>query len=280
MSTLRKVTRYTAFAAIAIILASCNSKERVLYFQDQVVDVPEPARDPRTIRVEPADKISITVSSSDPAMSAIFNLTNPGGGIAMGVNNSNGNGNNGNGINNGGGVGVYTVSDKGDIDFPVLGQLHVEGLTRQEIVDMIKERLIKGNYLKDPVVTMEFANLHYTMIGEGGKGVYPINNDRINIIEAIAIGGDLPISAERDQIYVIRTEDGMRTTYQLDMRTKDVYNSPAFNIKQNDVIYVVPNSKKRGEYNINENAFKNYTTYFGLWSFGVSLASLVVALCK
>lgn len=270
------------FVAVVILLAAlsgCNSKQKVYYFQDLTVDVPEVARDAKFIKVEPGDKISIYVSSSDPSLAAIFNLTQ--------VNNNNMRDNMG--ASTGGmrnvtttqNTSLYTVSPQGNIDFPILGQLHVAGLTRQEIVEMIKDRLIKGKFISDPVVTVEFANLHFTIIGEAkSPQVYSISNDRLNIIEALAMAGDLPPTAERDQIYVIRTEDGVRTTMQVDIRTKEIFNSPAYDIKQNDIIYIVPNSKKAGEYSINENSWKSVSMYLGVASFLMSVTGFVIALTR
>ncbi len=140
--------------------------------------------------------------------------------------------------------------------------------------------LIDGKYVTDPVVTVEFANLHFTIIGDTNSATYSISDDQINIIEALAMAGDLNITAERDQIYVIRTENGLRTTTRVDMRTKDIFNSPVFYLKQNDIIYVVPNGKKTGEYSINENQWKNPFIYASAFTTIVGIATLIVSLTK
>lgn len=264
-------------SATALALTACHSREKVLYFQDMVVDTPEVAQAPQYIRIEPGDKVSIVVSSSNPQVASIFNL------IAMdrgaGLTTQSG-GKSGGGTSNNGGLGLYTVNDRGNIDFPILGELHIAGLTRQEASEFIKKKLIDGKYVTDPVVTVEFANLHFSIIGDIGSSMYSISDDQINIIEALAMAGDLNITAERDQIYVIRTENGLRTTTRVDMRTKDIFNSPVYYLKQNDIIYVVPNGKKTGEYSINENQWKNPFIYATAFTTIIGIATLVVSLTK
>lgn len=281
MSLKKILTKSLFIGAAAIALTACNSREKVLYFQDMVVDTPEVAQAPQYIRIEPGDKISIIVSSSDPQVASVFNLismdrgtglTTRSGGSRSGRNVASNNQNNG--------LGLYTVNDRGNIDFPILGELHVAGLTRQEASEFIKKKLVDGKYVTDPVVTVEFANLHFSIIGDKGSSMYSISDDQINIIEALAMAGDLNITAERDQIYVIRTENGLRTTTRVDMRTKDIFNSPVYYLKQNDIIYVVPNGKKTGEYSINENQWKNPFIYASAFTTIVGIATLIVSLTK
>ncbi len=278
MSLQKILTRTLLMSATAIALTACHSREKVLYFQDMVVDTPEVAQAPQYIRIEPGDKLSIIVSSSDPQVASVFNLIAMDRGAGL-TTQSGGNRKSGGGSSNNG-LGLYTVNDRGNIDFPILGELHISGLTRQEASEFIKKKLIDGKYVTDPVVTVEFANLHFSIIGDTGSSMYSISDDQINIIEALAMAGDLNITAERDQIYVIRTENGLRTTTRVDMRTKDIFNSPVYYLKQNDIIYVVPNGKKTGEYSINENQWKNPFIYATAFTTIIGIATLVVSLTK
>lgn len=278
MSAKKIIAKSLMLGCTVLLLTACNSKEKVLYLQDMVVDTPEVIQTPQFIRIEPGDKLSIIVSSSDPQVASIFNL------IAMerstGMNTQSGGNRRSGGVSSDGrGAGYYTVNDRGNIDFPILGELHVAGLTRQETSEFIKKKLIEGKYVTDPVVTVEFANLHYTIIGDAGSPqLYNISDDQINIIEAIALAGDLNITAERDQIYVIRTENGLRTTTRVDLRTKDIFNSPVYYLKQNDIIYVVPNGKKTGEYSLNENQWKNPFIYATALTTVIGIATLIVSI--
>lgn len=274
MTLKKSVARYAAILAVTASLAACHSREKVVYLQDLQVDVPEVAVNPTLIKVEPGDKITISVTSSDPELASIFNLVTVNRQNRRGGTSSNGSrlsqyDNN---------ASLYTVNTEGYIDFPVLGELHVAGLTRQQIVELIKQKLIAGKYVLDPVVTVEFANLHFTTIGDIGTRVNYIDDDRLNIIEAIAMAGDLNITGERDQVYVIRTEDGIRTTMRVDLRSKDLFNSPAYYIKQNDIIYVVPNSTRTSQSTINEHTYRSWSFWTGLFGLATSVTAFVIAL--
>ena len=119
------------------------------------------------------------------------------------------------------------MDNYGDINFPVLGRIKIVGLTRQEISDKIADVLIKGDWVSDPVVTVEFANLHFTALGEvGSPGTHSIDNDRITLLEAISMVGDLTIYGNRN-ITVIREEDGKRTKYLVDLKDDNLFNSPS-----------------------------------------------------
>lgn len=145
-------------------------------------------------------------------------------------------------ISSGGEVSGYTLDDKGNIDFPVLGTLHIAGMTKSQISALVKQKLIDENLVKDPVVTVEFMNLYFSVLGEvKSPGKYSITKDQITLLEAISMAGDLSIYGKRDAVFVIREENGERVTHWADLRSKDVFNSPVYYLKQNDVIYVQPN---------------------------------------
>lgn len=217
------------------------------------------------IKVQPQDQISIVVSCKEPEVAALFNL--------LVANNRLGTGSSGS--NNSGQIASYTVNGQGDINFPVLGKIHVAGLTRQEIGDYISKRLIDEGYVTDPIVTVEFGNLHFSVVGEvTGPGVYSINNDQVTLFEAIAMAGDLTIYGDRN-VTVIREKDGKRTKYQVDLRDDSLFNSPAYYIQQNDVVYVEPNSVRAGQSTVNENNFKSVSLWISLASFLTTIAVLI-----
>ncbi|MDE6205649.1 MAG: polysaccharide export protein, partial [Duncaniella sp.] len=117
-----------------------------------------------------------------------------------------------------------------------------------EASDMIRQRIIDGNYIKDPIVTMEFKNFHYTVLGAAnGNGTHTCDGDRITILEAIAQAGDLASNADLGKIAVIREEGNTRKVYTVDIRKSDIFNSPAFYLAQNDIIYVRPKKPKSEE---------------------------------
>ncbi len=260
--------KFVIATLVAAALAGCNTKKEVVYMQDAVVGMAQQISDVQPVKIEPGDKLSITVTSSDPELSVIFNLTEQRrsyGSRTSSISSSSGN------------VPLYTVNPEGYIDFPVLGPIYINGLTRDEISTLIKDKLVKGEYLKDPIVTVEFANLHFTVIGDvKSGGQYSIDNDKINLLEALALAGDLNITGKRDGVYVIREENGKRTTTKVDLRTVDLFNSPVFYVKQNDIIYVEPNGKKTGESSINANSWKSVAMYMSLASFLMTLSLFIV----
>ena len=172
----------------------------------------------------------------------------------------------------------YTLDDKGNIDFPVVGTLHIAGMTKSQIATLVKKRLMEENLVNDPVVTVEFMNLYFSVLGEvKTPGKYAITKDQITLLEAISMAGDLSIYGKRDAIFVIREENGERVTHWVDIRSKDLFNSPVYYLKQNDVVYVQPNKVRAGQSTINENSVKSVS----LWiSIGSLLSSLGVLLFK
>ena len=246
----------------AIMSVSCNSSKNVVYLQDLVPNQTEVIANLNEIKIQPRDQISITVSCREPEIANLFNLvtaqrTMMPSGVQY---------NSGQGI-----MSVYTVSADGTIDFPVVGDISVSGLTRTQIAAKIKDRLVSDDLVKDPVVTVEFINLHFAVMGEVARpGSYNINNDRVTLLDALSQAGDLTIYGKRDRVSVIREQDGRRMTYTVDLRSRDLFDSPVYYLQQNDVIYVEPNNARAGQSTINENNWKSA----GLW---VSIASLLTS---
>ncbi len=254
-------------AMLALALASCNTSKKIVYFQDIQVNRPEAITEARDITVQPKDQISILVSSKDPQLAALFNL--PRVQYRVGDNNMQ---------NTNGDVSGYTLDTEGYIDFPVLGRLYVAGMTKSEIASFIKKRLMDENLINDPVVTVEFMNLYYSILGEvNNPGKYMITKDQITLLEAISMAGDLTIYGKRDAVFVVREEDGQRVTHWVDLRTQDLFHSPVYYLKQNDVIYVQPNKVRAGQSTINENSVKSVSLWISIASF---LSSLGVLLFK
>lgn len=252
-----------------LLLTSCNTSENILYFQDITVNQAEAIVGNKDITVQPKDQISIIVSSKDPQLAALFNLTK----VQYRAGYSDLKGGNSNGEISG-----YTLDDQGDIDFPVIGTLHIAGMTKGQIAKLIKQRLVEENLVKDPVVTVEFMNLYFSVLGEvKTPGKYAITKDQITLLEAISMAGDLTIYGKRDAIFVIREENGERITHWVDIRSKEFFKSPVYYLKQNDVVYVQPNKVRAGQSTINENNVKSVSLWISIGSF---LSSLGVLLFK
>lgn len=220
-----------------ILLADSCSYKRLTYLQDmdpletyEVVERPD-------AKIGIDDKLSIVVTCKNPALAAPFTIVSgrasvdPVTGEISAGNTDEAKG--------------YTVDKRGMIKFPVLGDVYVEGMTLKELEAAISQQIIEKNYIKDPVVLADFMNFQITMLGEvGGKGNYVIPNGSINILEAIALAGDLTTAAVRNDVWVIRTEEGKRKVYTVNLLSKSLYESPAFYLQQNDIVYVKPRRSK------------------------------------
>ena len=249
-----------------VMLAGCKTQREVTYFQDLQVNSPQLIDSIGTVRMEPDDQISILVSCKEPEIAALFNLVRSQQRV----------GTQGSGLNSNGEISAYTIDSDGNIDFPVLGKLHVAGLTKQEVATLVKQRLVDSDQVKNPVVTVEFANLAFSVLGEvKNAGKYPLTRNRTTLLDAISMAGDLTITGLRDSVYVVREEGGKRVAYSVDLRSKDVFTSPVYYVKQNDVIYVRPNAMRAGQSTINENTFSSVGFWMSVGSFLMSLGVLV-----
>lgn len=272
MNRQKILKRCLLLAACAALLSSCATPKEVVYFQDlQQTDGTLAAVQAKEIRVRPDDKISIIVNSRDPQLTDLFNLpyvSRQLGQTLRSVTSTYGQSQ---------GVSGYTVDSEGNIDFPVLGKIHVEGMTREEIGRCIKDELIGQDLVKDPIVTVEFMNLTVSVMGEVAKpGRYAIERDRITILDALSMAGDLTIYGRRDAVMVQRMEGDTLQVYQLNLVSgQDVYNSPAFYLQQNDLVYVTPNDVKVRESTVNGNNIRSTSFWISIGSLLTSVAVLI-----
>ena len=260
-------------AAVIALAVSCSptTYQNINYMQDIARDTTMTLNAGEGIIVQPQDMISIVVSCREPQLAAMFNLTNvsyqAGSQASL----------------NGGYQRLmgYTVDTDGNIDFPIIGNINVAGLNRWGVAQKVKNELVKRDLLKDPVVTVEFMNFKVSVIGEVARpGTFSITNDRINLFEALSLAGDLTIYGRRDNVQVTREADGKRKVYVLDLRSSDVFNSPAYYLQQNDIVYVEPNSVRAGQSTINENYFKSGSFWVSMGSLAITVVNLVVTLSR
>ncbi|AWX45814.1 hypothetical protein HME9304_02844 [Flagellimonas maritima] len=215
---------------VIMLLSSCASRQDIIYFQDAgnfETLVSDNAFSPK-FKVD--DLISIHVSTLNPEASAPFNLV-------VGVSQDAGSNP---GI--GGGQQVsYLVDKDGEIDFPVLGKVKVEGLSQEEL--RVKLRNLLSEYLKDPIINIRILNFTVTVLGEVQRpGTYPVTGEQITILEALGLAGDLTIRGLRGNILVIRDFDGTKVYNRIDLTSKNAMKSPVYYLTQNDVVYVEPNN--------------------------------------
>lgn len=249
----------------SIFLCSCDASKKILYLQDLEANASNPISGKNDIIIQPRDMLSIVVSSKDPELSALFNLPRITYEAGLSQNNTNNNR-----------ISGYTVDAEGNIDFPNLGIVHIAGLTRNQVAELIKKRLSEEELLKDAVVTVDYMNLCYSVIGEvTHPGNFSINRDQITVLEALSKAGDLTIYGQRDRVFVIREENGQRNTYQLDLRSVSLFDSPAYYIQQNDLVYVEPNKVRAGQSTVNANNVKSVSLWTSIASLLTSISVLI-----
>ena len=267
-------TSYLFLFAILFLMSSCDVSKRITYFQDiQDYQTASTSEQPAPeIRLRPEDKISIIVNTKVPELTALFNLPYTArilGQSSEAIANTNQ------------GTSGYIIKADGTIDFPVLGAIDAAGKTRDELSSYIKAELINRNLVNDPVVTVEFVNLQFSVMGEVKvPGSYKITRDHITLLDALSMAGDLNINGRRDNVLVLRPNaSGKLTAYVVDMRSfDDVQRSPAYFIHQNDYIYVEPNKKRANESTVNANTVQSASFWISVVSLLASLATTISVL--
>ena len=222
--------------AATLFLSSCGVKYKsVPYFTDLPADsvIQEQIKNQAVLKIQKDDILAITVSSLNPEASAVFNLGNTssvqGGGSAAVDPKLTSNG--------------FMVDQNGAIQLPLIGNVKIEGLSTTEARELIQSKLI--SYLKEPVVSLRLINFKVSVLGDVGKpGVYPIQNERVSVNEALSMAGDLTITAVRNNVLLVRENQGKRQYIRLNMQSKDLFNSPYYYLQNNDVLYIQPGNAK------------------------------------
>ncbi|MBQ5718241.1 MAG: polysaccharide biosynthesis/export family protein [Alistipes sp.] len=265
---MKRLLTLTLLAA-TILLSSCASHKRMWYLQDAQAFTPEQIIEQGQIRIQPHDRLTIVVNSKDPELAAPFNSAtglsalskNPAASYSSGTQ----------------ALQVLTVDEKGCLEMPIIGAIECKDKTRSELAELIAHKIIDGGYLNDPKVNVQFVDMNISVLGEVTRaGKYAITHDKVTIFDALAMAGDLTIFGQRDDVAVYREEDGERKIYYLDLKSKDIFTSPAFYIRQNDVIYVKPNKYKAQSGEISQNR----SFYISLISTAISVATLIVTITK
>lgn len=250
--------------AMLLLLGACSTPRKVTYLQDVGTNVRREGIAEVPVTVQAEDKISIIVNSKNPELADMFNLPVMTHRIGQPMNSS---------YNYNQQVSSYTVDSNGNIDFPVLGEIHVAGLGREKIAAYIKNELVRKNLVKDAVVIVEFMNMGVSVTGEVNRpGRFNIDRDHLTLLDALSMAGDLTIYGKRENVLVIRRENGGETFYRVDLcDSRSLYSSPAYYLKQNDMVYVEPNNVRARQSTLNGNNVRTA-------SFWMSLASLLTTL--
>lgn len=269
-----------AFSGLLLAAASCSTPKDIAYFQDVTHGEMIQPLERNDIKVRPEDKLSIVVSTQDPALSSMFNLVTTQNRIGSG---SSGGTLGGSSAGGSGQTSLYTVDADGDINFPVLGRLHVAGMNRTQLSKYIETEIKSRELVKDPIVTVDYANTGISVLGEvKSPGRVEFNKDHLTIVEAIAMAGDIAPDGMRQNVTVMREgENGRQTVYKVDLTDmKLLAQSPVYYIQQNDVIYVEPNDKAKRNTTPNGNSPFTPAFWFSIASFAMTIGTLVISLTK
>ena len=216
--------KFLIFLFAVLMFSSCATRDEIVYFQGienlQNVEAPEDV----TTEIEVNDVLRIDVSSLNDKIVEPFemDMANSAGGVGQ----------------SNAALQGYLVDTDGNITFPVLGEVPVLGKTREELEEYLKESL--ETYVKDAVVRVRIVNFKVTVVGEIGSSVIEVPDERLSIIQAIAMAGDISYGGKRENVLVVRMHDGRLTHGRIDMTSAEVFDSPYFYLQQNDIVYVEP----------------------------------------
>ena len=264
-ATMRNFKRISMMAMTVIIVASCTTPKNFQYFQDlndgQLIQLAKQ----QIVKIKPLESLNIIIQTQDRELNSIFNkalITNmESGQLASSQYMS-----------------PYDVDPNGDIEFPVIGKVHVAGLTKYEAQDYIKKQFIEHKLLKDAVVTVQLRGQYYSILGEvNSPGRKSIAKDYYTILDAISDAGDATTYAIRDSIMVVRTEGDAKKVYYINLtKAQSIYSSPVFYVQQDDMIYVRPNKTKIRQSTSNGNETYTYSFWLSIISVLTTLAILLV----
>ncbi|MDM1137810.1 MULTISPECIES: polysaccharide biosynthesis/export family protein [Empedobacter] len=234
---------------VILTISSCASKKELVYFQgDQQSTTKYEEYIPK---IQSSDMLAISVSAADIKATEPFNQQS-----VYQVNS---------GVQNNPYAKVYTVDENGYINYPLIGNVKVGGLTRTEAENELKAKISK--YIVNPGVNINFTNFRISVLGEVAKpGNFTIPSERVSILDALGMAGDLTINGVRNNIMVIREQNGQKQTYNVDLTSKEILNSPVYYLAQNDVIYVEPNNAKISS--------SKFTPNYSLW---ISVAGVIIS---
>lgn len=250
---------------MSLLMWSCNSTKNIPYFQDVEQGSEVTLQNVKPITVKPGDKLLIIVNSKDSKLADLFNLSTVSRTVGQEAGYATQQ------------ICGYTTNDNGYIDFPILGKIKVEGMTRSEISNTIKNQIIAKNLILDPVVTVEFMNMNISVLGEVSKpGRISIDKDKVTILDALGMAGDLTIYGKRDKVLVMREENGKQKVYTVDLRSgSSIYSSPVYYLQQNDVVYVEPNQMRARQSTVNGNNVVSTSFWISIASLLTSVAVLI-----
>jgi len=240
--------RFNIIVVIALCLISCATPKKIGYLTDLDYDKYYPAQTAPEFMVQKGDVLTLNVSSEDPRLSAPFSGSATGEGTQ--------------GIS-------CTVDKDGNIDFPVLGKIYVEGKSLAQVKETVASRISSSGYIKEPIVSVGLENFVITVLGRWGNQIIRVDGESINIFQVVAKAGGTTETSKINDLTVIRTEAGQHHAYSVNLQSTDIFNSPVFFLKQNDIVYMKP----RG-FTVSQTG----QTMISLVNIGVSMGSMIATI--
>lgn len=254
----------------ALWLASCSIPKDITYLPNVKDGETIALTNAKDIVLKPADKLSIIVNTKSVELNNALNMPVTAQIIGYQEQQT---------LNQSRGTSGYTVDQDGNIDFPIIGKVKAAGMTRGELAAHLKQTLEEQHVAKDAVVTVEYLNLGFSVMGDVvTPGFYRFDSDKVNLLQGLSMAGDMKITGKRQNIKVIRTNGNRQETYIVDLQDqKSLVSSPAFYLQQNDVIYVEPNNYQKRQSTANSNEL----TKASFWLSAISvLATISVLIFK
>lgn len=273
-----KIIRTMLYAlGLATLAVSCSAPKDITYFQSLQNGDQLTLSQSKAITLEPDDKLIITVHTTDPRLNALFNLPSPTTRIGTLTQTASTTA-----PYSQSEATPYTVDSKGNIIFPVLGKIHVQGMTAEQLSEYLRTELESRDLAKSPIVTVEFVNLAVSVMGEvNNPGRVAIKRQDLSILDAISEAGDLTIYGLRDNVKVIRHENGTQKVYTVNLSDgKNLASSPVYYLKQNDVIYVEPNNTKKNTAKPSGNIWQQPGIWISMLGSAISVATMIITLTK
>lgn len=251
----------------ALVLASCSTPKNITYFPDIKDGEINSLANVKGIVLKPADKLSIIVNTKSVELNNVLNM--PVTAQIIGYQEQQA-------LTQSRGTSGYTIDPEGNIDFPVIGKVKAAGLSRSELAAHLKQTLEEKNVAKDAVVTVEYLNLGFSVMGDvTNPGFYQFENDKVSLLQGLSMAGDMRLTGMRQNVKVIRTNDNQQETYVVDLLDhKALMASPAYYLQQNDIVYVEPNSYQKRQSTANASEI----TKASFWLSALSVLTTVAVL--
>jgi len=252
---MRRIVGLCTIALIALGITGCVTSRDLSYLVDMVPETPYDVTPNEDLKLQKGDRLTITVFSDAPELTAPFNLT-AGGSIEDTKEKS--------------ATLPYRIDNLGQINFPIIGNVDAEGRTIAEVEDEIQRKIARSGYIKDPKINVKLDNFIITVLGVSGNSVMTMDRDDVNLLQVIAmVGGTRGQEARIKDVAVIRTENGKRTMHEVNLQSKDLFDSPVFYMQQNDIVYIRPRGGQISRLASNT---------MSVFSMGVSIVSVITSL--